>query len=184
MKQMDRSDYIELTKEWIKRMVIGLQLCPFAKQPFEKGSIRYFMEESDRPEILMQTVLSELQIISNAKPDDIETTLIIHPNVLKDFIDYLDFVEEVNQHLDSSGLRGIIQVASFHPDYQFAGTKHNDPENYTNRSPFPMLHLIRESSIENALKHYPNPEDIPNQNIQTMQGLGIKGIRKILKQIQ
>lgn len=175
-------DYIQRTKDWLERLVIGLNLCPFAKLPFNQNRIRYLVERTNHPAILMDTFLAEALKITESAPKEIETTLIIHPNVLQDFSDYLDFLENINEVIDTGGLSGIIQVASFHPAYQFADTQTDEVENYTNRSPFPMLHLLREESIEKALENYPNPEEIPNQNIEKMKRLGIQEIRKILNQ--
>lgn len=175
-------DHIKVTKNWIESLVINLNLCPFAKLPFNKNTIRYVVEENEHTASLRRTFLSELLKINETPAEKVETTLIIHPNCLRDFYDYLDFLEEANQLIDTSGMSGIIQVASFHPDYQFGGTQKNDVENYTNRSPFPMLHLLREDSIEKALAHYPNPAFIPERNIETMNNLGLEGIKKILKQ--
>ena len=177
---MSTKHYIDLTKNWLEKLVIGLNLCPFAKLPFNQNRIRYVVESGDK-EALMQTFLSELALLTEKTDKEVETTLIIHPNVLTDFYDYLDFVAEADEQIDDSGLRGTIQVASFHPDYQFAGTNPEDVENYTNRSPFPMLHLIREDSIEKALEHYPDPEMIPERNIETMKRLGLEGVQQILK---
>ena len=177
---MSTKHYIDLTKNWLEKLVIGLNLCPFAKLPFNQNRIRYVVESGDK-EALMQTFLSELALLTEKTDKEVETTLIIHPDVLTDFYDYLDFVAEADEQIDDSGLRGTIQVASFHPDYQFAGTNPEDVENYTNRSPFPMLHLIREDSIEKALEHYPDPEMIPERNIETMKRLGLEGVQQILK---
>lgn len=177
-----KTDYIGLTKKWVERLVIGLNLCPFAKKPFLQGQIRYAVEESDDPKQLMHTFLQELLYLASTAAEQTETTLLIHPNCLINFYDYLDFVAEAEAAIETSELTGVMQVASFHPDYQFAGTQPTDAENFTNRSPFPMLHLIREESIEKALEHYPDPEEIPKRNIETMNRLGTTGIQKILNQ--
>ena len=178
---MSKQEYINLTKNWVEQLVIGLNLCPFAKLPFQQNRIRYVVELSKSEEDLFHTFLAEVLLLTEKPASEIETTLIIHPNTLNDFYDYLSFVNTANNKIDEVGLRGTIQLASFHPDYQFAGTNPEDPENYTNRSPSPMLHLIREDSIEKALEHYPNPEMIPERNIETMNRLSLEGIQKLLK---
>lgn len=168
------------TKDWIEKMVIGLNLCPFAKQPFKTNKIRYVVADGTL-EDLVETLIKEIKMLVVTEASKIETTLIIHPNLLTDFYDYNDFLGIGQYVLENESLEGIIQIASFHPDYQFEGTSKDAAENYTNRSPYPMLHLLREASLEQILKHYPHPELIPERNIDTLNRLGLKGIQDILK---
>lgn len=171
---------IQKTKTWIEKVVIGLGLCPFAKMPFERGQIRYVLHQGDKEEDLAHCLLEELSFLNTVSKKEIETTLIIHPNVLQDFTSYNSFLAEADWILQKTDLEGIIQIASFHPNYQFAGTRFEDASNYTNRSPYPMLHLLREESIELALENFPNPEQIPERNIKLMEKLGTLEIKKLL----
>ncbi len=183
MDQKPGENYIAITKAWVEKMVIGLNLCPFAKAPFRKGRIRFCVFEGTELEKLMQLFLQELSWLEEASQQETETTLIIHPNLLTSFDEYLDTLPLFESLIQSSGLEGTLQVASFHPEYQFAGTEKEDAENYTNRSPFPMLHLIREDSISRAVDQYPDIEGIPERNIQKLESMGIEEIKKLLLSI-
>jgi len=174
-------NYLEKTKIWVERFVIGLNLCPFAKKPFSQGKIRFILEETTDLEQLAATFVKECLFLHRTKTESVETTLLVHPYILTNFYDYLDFISVAEALLEQLELEGVIQVASFHPDYQFEGTTSDAPENYTNRSPYPMLHLIREDSIANALAHWENPEEIPQINIEKMNELGVEGIKKVLE---
>ncbi len=175
---------IEQTRRWVEHFVVGLNLCPFARHPFRNGLIRYVVyEDSDIVE-LARLMVKEAHWLSQQPARELETTLIIHPNALLDFYDYLDFLEETTLLIRENGLEGIVQVASFHPQYQFAGTEPDAPENFTNRSPFPMLHLLREELIEQALEHYENPELIPQRNIDRMNKLGAEGIEALWQKVR
>ncbi|GJM34621.1 MAG: hypothetical protein DHS20C18_36220 [Saprospiraceae bacterium] len=171
--------YIEKTKKWIEQFVIGLNLCPFASVPFQQDKIRYVVNLSKNPDDLIRCFLEEMQFLDDKPSKEVETTLIIFPNQLNDFLAYLDFLTEAEEILEEVGLEGILQIASFHPEYQFANTAKEDAENYTNRSPYPMLHLLREASVEQALRHYPEPENIPIENILRLKELGVEGIKKL-----
>lgn len=171
---------IEKTKDWVKNFVIGLNLCPFAAHPFSKNKIRYRLEETKDVEFLVATLMEELQLLHRTSPEEIETSLIIHPHVLNNFLDYNDFLAVAENVLQELDLEGVIQVASFHPNYQFANTRADDPTNFVTRSPFPMLHLLREDSVSRAVDTHPNTEEIPLDNMETLRELGIEGIRKIL----
>ena len=171
-------DEISITREWVEQFVIGLNLCPFAKKPALEGRIRYVLFEGKDPKELGELLAKELLFLQATDPAVVETTLLIHPCALRDFADYNDYLEVWDELLVGLDLEGDIQVASFHPDYQFEGTHPDDPENYTNRSPFPMLHLIREASVERAVDLYPNIDSIPERNIARLNELGIAGIRK------
>ena len=159
------------TKDWVEHFVIALNLCPFARSPFERQSIRYSVSQAQNREDLLRGLILELQKINSNL--DIETTLLIHPEVLQDFRDYNDFLMIVDAVLEDMELDGIIQVASFHPDYCFAGEEASDVSNYTNRSPYPMLHILRESSVEKAVKTYPNVGEIPENNIIKVREMGL-----------
>jgi hypothetical protein len=174
-------DPIAATRHWLKQVVIGLNLCPFAQKPFVKNQIRFVHFEGSAESDLEELFEREAKLLMEKPPSEIETTLIIHPNCGTDFYTYLDLVDRMQDIIVEQDLEGEVQVASFHPDYQFAGTQKDDLENYTNRSPFPMLHLIREESLEEALEHYENPEQIPANNIKKMNELGLEKILKLLE---
>jgi hypothetical protein len=178
---LDDQAVIENTRRWISSFVIGLGLCPFARQIFEAGRIRYAISQSRDPKSLLRDLTSELQRLLASPRTEIETTLLIHPNVLRHFLAYNDFLGEVNQLLEELGLFGTVQVASFHPQYRFAGTKANAAENYTNRSPYPMLHLLRETSVSEAADKYNDMLMIPRRNSETMRKLGQEGILRLLQ---
>lgn len=171
---------IAITRSWLTSVVIELNLCPFAKATVEQASIHFAVNQTAEPIQLLSTLHQELLRL-RASPD-IETTLVIFPNALVDFLDYNAFLATVDDWLVSEGLEGEFQVASFHPDYQFAGTAAADAENFTNRSPFPMLHLLRESSVEWAIASHPNVHSIPENNIETMRRLGSRQLLQRLAQ--
>lgn len=166
-------DHIELTQRWLEEIVIGLNLCPFAGHPFQDKTIRYVLVKESEPTEQFEYLKNELVHLMNTTSAETETTLLIFPNGLSEFSDYLDFLENAEQLLASADLEGIIQIASFHPDYQFAGTETEDAENYTNRSPYPMLHLLREASVEKAISTFIHVERIPERNIETMKELDL-----------
>lgn len=170
---------VAATRRWIERAVIGLDLCPFAKAVYVREQIRYRVSEAETPEDLLDDLLEELEILAKADPAEIDTTLLIHPRVLGDFADYNDFLGAADAALAGLGLRGTIQVASFHPGYQFAGTQPDDVENCTNRSPYPMLHLLREASVERAVAAFPDARRIFEKNIETLRRLGQEGWRRL-----
>jgi hypothetical protein len=165
------AEILAATKAWIEKDIIGLNLCPFAKPVHEAGQIRYVVSRAASIEMLLDQLAEELILLQDTDPAKTDTTLLIHPRVLADFYDYNDFLNVVDAAILRLGLHGIIQVASFHPQYQFADTEPDDPTNRTNRSPYPTLHLLREASIDKALETYPNPEEIPLRNIETMRRL-------------
>jgi hypothetical protein len=178
---MDNAEgVIASTKCWVEKIVLGLNLCPFAHLPFKQGLIRYAVNDSTNEEDLIESLQQELLRLSKASNKEIETTLLIHPNVLVDFFDYNAFLDVADDHLAALELEGIIQIASFHPDYQFADTTYADVENYTNRSPYPILHLIRETSLEKGLEHYPSADNIPERNITTMKELGEAKLQSLM----
>jgi uncharacterized protein len=172
-------DIIAATKHWLEAAVIGLELCPFAKPVHTQDLIRYAVSSAETPEQLLADLLVELETITAADPAEIETTLLIHPEALADFLDYNDFLDAAEAAIEDLGLTGIIQIASFHPQYQFAGTEPDDIENYTNRSPYPILQLLRESSVERVVASYPETSRIFERNIETLRRLGLKGWERL-----
>ena len=167
------------TQAWLEKAVIGLNLCPFAKAVHVKKQIRYTVSNATTPEALLTDLIAALEQLAEANPDEVDTTLLIHPQVLTDFLDYNEFLDVADAALDELDLVGEIQIASFHPHYQFADSGPDDIENYTNRSPYPTLHLLREDSIERAVDAFPEAADIFDKNIDTMRRLGHDGWDKL-----
>jgi len=165
---------------WIERVVIALNLCPFARKPYEGDRVRYVVSDAGAPELLLADLEHELKLLRKTDAGTTETTLLIHPYTLQDFLDYNDFLGAVDDVLGQGGYAGEFQVASLHPRYRFAGTEKDDAENYTNRSPYPALHILREADIEQALTGFATPEQIPEQNIRAMKKLGAERMRAIL----
>ena len=161
--------------------MIGLKLCPFAEPVHQCGRIRYRVSEQRTAEGLLDELGAELAFLSGPDAGACETTLLIHPWVLTDFMNFNDFLAVGERLVADLGLEGELQIASFHPGYRFAGTQPEDIENYTNRSPYPTLHLLREASIERALAEVPDPDEIYRRNIRTMRRLGHEGWRKLWK---
>ena len=170
---------VAATQAWLEKAVIGLNLCPFAKAVHVKNQIRYVVSAARSVDALLSDLEAELQTLHAADPADIDTTLLIHPDVLQDFLDYNDFLETADEVIEELELDGEIQIASFHPHYQFAGTGANDIENYTNRSPYPILHLLREASIERAVDAFPQAETIFEKNMETLRELGLEGWQQL-----
>ena len=168
--------FIVETRAWVERVVIGLKLCPFAPAPALKGLIRYAMSEAETPEALLEDLATELQHLVASPLEEVETTLLVHPQVLQDFHDFNDFLEIADEALRIWGLEGEIQIASFHPQYQFAGTDPDDIGNATNRSPYPMLHLLREQSIARAVDAFGDTRSISAANLETLEKLGPAGL--------
>jgi hypothetical protein len=159
--------------------VIGLNLCPFAENPYRGNRVRFHISEQRSAAGLLEDLRSELSQLALADPEDRETTLLIHPWVLSDFIEYNDFLEVCDEAVLQLDLEGVLQVASFHPQYQFSGSQPDDIENYTNRSPYPMLHLLREASVERAVAAVGDTEQIYRRNIRTLRALGHAGWRRL-----
>ena len=179
----DKEQVIETTKRWLERFVIGLNLCPFAKHPFRNNKIRYVVFEGNDLEKLTETLLVEANELVATTPSVLETTLIIVPETFDQFENYLDYLNMAEFIFEEVELDGVIQIASFHPDYQFDETEITDVENYTNRSPFPMFHLLREDSVTRALEAYPEVGNIPENNIETMNKLGLTHVKQLLDDI-
>lgn len=163
------------TRRWLERAVIGLNLCPFAKAAYAKQRVHLAVSAAETPEQLLVDLARELEDLRDADPAERETTVLVHPRVLADFYDYNDFLDIADEALVALELDGVIQVASFHPDYQFDGTAPGDPENNSNRSPWPCLHLLREDSVEQAVASFPDVAAIPARNIAALQALGNAG---------
>ena len=160
---------------WLERAVIGLNLCPFAKAVHAKGQVRYVVSDATTPEALADELVRELEFLAEANAETVDTTLLIHPHVLQDFLDFNDFLEVADGIVEELELDGLLQVASFHPQFQFENTELDDITNYTNRSPYPTLHLLREDSVERAVAAFPEDLEIASANIATLEKLGHDG---------
>ena len=168
---------IEQTKTWINKVVIGCNFCPFAAKEVKRNSILYHVHRSDDPATLLKLLSEEFYRLDTTS--EIETTLIILPGLFQDFYEYLDFVTLCENFLKEQKKEGIYQIASFHPDYMFEGSSNDDPANYTNRSIYPMLQILRESSITQALENFPAPENIPQRNIDFARQKGLDFMQKL-----
>jgi hypothetical protein len=175
----DDDAIIAATRRWIERAVIGLNLCPFAKAVYAREQVRYVVSGATTPEALLETLMDELQDLADADADKVDTTLLIHPFVLTDFLDFNEFLDVADAAVENMSLDGELQVANFHPDYQFADTDPSDISNYTNRAPYPILQLLREDSIDRAVEAFPEAADIFEKNIETMEQLGHEGWDKL-----
>lgn len=173
-------EIISDTQEWLEKAVIGLNLCPFAKAVHVKQQIRYVVSNATTPEALLEDLLEELDVLVDSDPEVIDTTLLIHPHVLTDFLDYNDFLDVADAAAAEPAFDNELQIASFHPQFQFAGTAVDDIENYTNRSPYPMLHLLREESVERAVAAFPEAEQIYEKNMATLRALGHEGWKRLM----
>ncbi len=170
--------FIRATQAWLTSIIIAHNICPFAKREQERGSIRFSVEQQTDIEACLMNLMQECQRLDN--DTDIETTLLIYAHAFKSFDDYLDFLAIAEDLLIDQDYEGIYQLASFHPDYYFEGARLDDPENYTNRSPYPMIHLLRESSIDRAVNSYPDVENIPQRNIDLTRTFGLAKLRELL----
>jgi hypothetical protein len=170
--------HIGETKKWLETIVIARNICPFAKRVFDDRKIHFQLENSTDVATCLENLLEECARLD--ENENIETTLLIYSKAFVDFDEYLDFVEIAETLLEAEDYEGIYQVASFHPNYCFEGSNENDAANYTNRSPYPMLHLLRESSLEEALQNYANPESIPENNIKLTRELGLQAMQQTL----
>lgn len=167
---------LDQTRAWVEQAVIGLRLCPFAKAVQAKGQVRYVKSDAVTPEALLEQLVQEMRMLAAADPAELDTTLLVHPGVLQDFLDFNDFLDVADAALQALGLEGVLQVASFHPGYRFAGTRASDVTNATNRAPHPTLQLLREASIERALNGYGAEADaIVEANLATLRRLGARG---------
>ncbi len=160
--------------------MIGLNLCPFAQRPFTKGLVRFNVALGEGMEAQLIAFWKEIELLENVPAEEVSNTILIFPEGLDDFGKYLELYEMAEQLLADQNKSTEFQLASFHPDYQFENTHINDVSNYTNRSPYPFIHILRKKEVEEAIKNYPNIEEVPQRNIETMKKLGIKEIKKLL----
>ncbi len=172
---MDDESVIAATREWLEKAVIGLNLCPFAKAVYVKNQVLIVVSHAQHLDGLLEDLDRELDFLAAADPEEVDTTLLIHPTLLPNFLDFNDFLQLADAAVDEHELEGVIQVASFHPQFQFEGTEPDDMGNFTNRAPFPTLHLLREASIERAVAAFPEAETIFERNIETLEKLGSAG---------
>ncbi len=180
-KPAPASPALQQTQRWLERAVIGLNLCPFAKAVHTKGQIRWVECEAPSPMAVLQLLAQELQHLAAADAAQVDTTLIVAPQLLPRFADFNDFLGVADDALAELQLDGTLQIAAFHPRWVFAGTAASDIGNHTNRAPYPTLHLLREASVARAVAAYPDAEAIYGRNIQTLQRLGLAGWRALLK---
>jgi uncharacterized protein len=172
---------VAVTQRWLEKVVLGLRLCPFAAVPFARGQIRYRVSSVTTTQELAEDLARELTHLHSADPELCETSLLIHPYVLTDFLDYNQFLDEADAAIAALGFRAELQIASFHPDYQFAGSAPSDVQNCSNRSPYPMLHLLREASVARAVQLCPEINEIGKRNMATLVELGYEGWLALLR---
>lgn len=180
----DNEAVIRQTRAWLEHAVIGLNLCPFANAVFRKNQIEYRVSDARTPEDLLNDLAAALEWLVSTPETDTDTLLLIHPRALNDFLDFNDFLDVADALLQESGLDGVLQIASFHPDYQFAGVAASDPTNATNRSPYPILHLLREASLDQAIASVPDTDQIVERNLATMRELGASGWQALQDRIR
>ncbi|OZB79919.1 MAG: hypothetical protein B7X28_07750, partial [Halothiobacillus sp. 13-55-253] len=176
---MNHEPYIAAVRQWVEQLVIGYNLCPFAKRELVRDRVRFVVSEAQDEEQLLIDLENELTLLS--ADEGIETTLLITPQVLQDFFDFNQFLGRADQRVAQLKLKGVFQIASFHPDYQFGSTELEDAENYTNKSPYPVLHLLREASLDEAIEKYPDAESIPERNIEQLKLMGSDRLRRLLE---
>ena len=176
---MSDEEVLKQTRHWLEKAVIGLNLCPFAKAVYAKNQVRLVVSHARHADDFLEELDSELDLLVATPAEQLETTLLIHPTLFEDFLDFNDFLEVAEGVVDEHGLEGIIQLASFHPQFQFDGTEPDDISNYTNRAPFAILHLLRETSVEKAVEAFPEAEAIFEQNIATLEKLGASGWKEL-----
>ncbi len=172
---MTDEEVLNQTRHWLEKAVIGLNLCPFAKAVYVKNQVRLVVSHARHADDLLEELDRELDLLVATVPEELDTTLLIHPTLFDDFLDFNDFLEVAEGVVDEHELEGIVQLASFHPKFQFEGTELDDIGNYTNRAPFAMLHLLREASIDRAVEAFPQAEAIFEENIKTLENLGHDG---------
>jgi hypothetical protein len=184
VNRSDGDPVIARTQAWVEQVVIGLELCPFARTVQARGQLRYVHSEATDADGLLQALSEELHLLAAADPASLETTLLIHPRALVDFLDYNDFLDAADGAVAALGYEGVLQVASFHPDYQFEGTRSDDVTNATNRSPYPTLHLLREASVDRAVQAFGDTGQIYRSNVRTLQALGQEGWARLQTRIR
>ena len=172
---MSDAQVLEATRLWLEKAVIGLNLCPFAKAVYVKNQVRLVVSKARHADDLLEELDRELDLLVASPAEEIDTTLLIHPSLFEDFLDFNDFLEVDEGVVDEHGLEGVVQLASFHPRFQFDGSEPDDISNYTNRAPFAIIHLLREASVERAVEAFPEAEGIFETNIATLEKLGLAG---------
>ena len=175
MQRMSDEEVLKQTRHWLEKAVIGLNLCPFAKAVYVKNQVRLVVSHARHADDLLEELDRELDLLVATPAEEVDTTLLIHPTLFEDFLDFNDFLEVAEGVVDEHGLEGVVQLASFHPKFQFDGTEPDDISNYTNRAPFATLHLLREASIDRAVEAFPQAEAIFEENIKTLENLGHEG---------
>ena len=175
-----RAEVERKTLGWVKDFVVGLNLCPFARPLLASDALRVTVCEATEDEGIAGALLDEIVLIQKTPEAEIATTLVVFPNTLHRFDDYLAFLDGAQQLIEEMNLLGVLQLASFHPDYQFAGEPIEAASHFTNRAPFPMIHLLREDMVTRALEAYSNPEQIPERNIEKLEGLGRERLQQML----
>ena len=179
LESSDRGATEALVRAWVEEFVVGLSLCPFAAEPLAAGRVRFAVSAAETPENLAADLADELSRLDREPPEEIETTLLLAPRALARFEEFNAFLDVVDLLLDKLSLAGSVQVASFHPDYRFAGAPADDPANATNRAPVPILHLLREESVARAASTHPDPQGIPARNAARLRELGWAGIARL-----
>ncbi|UTW10848.1 DUF1415 domain-containing protein [Marinobacterium rhizophilum] len=174
--EFDIEQVCRLTRRWVEVMVVGENLCPFAASVLKRDQIRFAVSQAQDGAGVARDFLAELALIQQTPEDDIATTLLIVPAALGDFYDYLDALAQCEELITDAGLEGVFQLASFHPNYRFGGVPPDDISHWTNRSPYPMFHLLREGQMSRVLAHYPDPDAIPERNIEHLRALGREGL--------
>jgi hypothetical protein len=173
-----------VTRAWTREIVVGMNLCPFAKAPFEQGKVKIVVCGAKDRQEAYRAYLGELEFLANRTDEVTETTLIVYPNQFSDFDDYLDFIDLAESCIEEADLEGVVQVASFHPRYQFEDTAPDDVTNFTNRSPYPVVHLLLEDSVTWAVENHPDVEGIPTRNILKMRELGLERMEELMNSIR
>ena len=176
---MTDEEVLAKTRHWLEAAVIGLNLCPFAKAVYVKNQVRLVVSKARHADDLLEELDHELDLLVATPAADIDTTLLIHATLFEDFLDFNDFLEVAEGVVDEHGLEGVIQLASFHPQFQFEGTELDDISNYTNRAPFAVLHLLREESVERAVEAFPQADTIFEANIVALERLGHAGWKSL-----
>ena len=174
---------IEQTRQWVEKIVIKHNFCPFAAKPFQQNKIRFAVSNAKNKKDLVDDLVNELALLRDTSPDETETSVLVLTSCLSDFEEYNQFLDIADAIVDEMNLQGEIQIASFHPDYQFADLSEDDVRNYTNRSIYPMFHLIREASVEQARKHYPDVEQIPERNMALLEEMGLDVVQSEIAKI-
>ena len=176
---MTDDEVLASTRHWLEKAVIGLNLCPFAKAVYVKNQVRLVVSKARHADDLLEELDRELDLLVATPPEDLDTTLLIHATLFEDFLDFNDFLEVAEGVVDEHGLEGVVQLASFHPQFQFDGTQLEDISNYTNRAPFAIMHLLREDSVARAVEAFPEAEAIFAQNVATLEKLGHAGWKSL-----